>query len=942
MTATHTLLRRPFGLRRGASAALWLFVGIVSASLTGCEVHSYCVMCGDDGGVADLGDGSVGPRDWGVLDAPFDAGRPDGCVDVELCNGYDDDCDGLTDEGFDTNTDLENCGACGRFCSPIHAFGACEAGECLIDACNVGFIDLDHDPATGCEYRCLSVALDDSLCDLRDDDCDGQVDEDVALSTDTSNCGRCGRVCRSPRAVGSCLEGVCTLGTCETGYYDLDGSEANGCEYRCTLGTPPFETCNLRDDDCDGVADEGNPGAGLRCGSDVGGCVPGVTRCDAGTVVCDGEIVPTAELCNGVDDDCDGVTDEGDPEGGRVCGTATGACEVGREVCTGGALVCTDAIGPTLEVCNSLDDDCDGLTDEGNPDGGGACGSSIGACETGSLVCTRGTLACVGGVVPVAEVCNGVDDDCDGAVDDGTAEAGLLCGTDVGRCARGVQQCVSGSVVCVGQTVASAETCDGTDEDCDGTPDDGNPGGGGSCGTATGACELGTTVCITGNLVCQGGVSAVVETCNGVDDDCNGLVDETFSLNTDTRNCGTCGHVCSLANTAQRCAAGACAVGGCQSGFVDLDGLPANGCEYACSLAGREVCNGRDDDCDGTVDEDTTPPPLFCNPNGVCAGTGATCGGAAGWVCLYPTTFQGTETRCDGLDNDCDGLVDEAFPLVGAACGNGSGACCRVGTFLCNVAGDGVMCNAPAAGAPGDESCNGLDDDCDGLIDEPGVNDPATAWRDAIDQTAIPNVTFLSGGRSVRVMQFEASRPDASATSAGLISTLACSRANVQPWTNVTFPQAQAACCALSVGGTCPGSTGGQLCRAGDWQAACEGPAGTCAHSYATSCGGSQRTTCNGMEYDSDPALAGDQDALFTTASPTFASCYTDWAAAGRVYDLSGNAKEWTSTAVGTNLYEVLGGSYQSIEAGRACDFDFTVAEQSFSAPTTGFRCCQY
>jgi formylglycine-generating enzyme required for sulfatase activity len=100
--------------------------------------------------------------------------------------------------------------------------------------------------------------------------------------------------------------------------------------------------------------------------------------------------------------------------------------------------------------------------------------------------------------------------------------------------------------------------------------------------------------------------------------------------------------------------------------------------------------------------------------------------------------------------------------------------------------------------------------------------------------------------------------------------------------------------------------------------------------------------TCNGEEYDCDSGRAGDQDCLFSTGSTTFPSCRTSWAAAGNVYDMSGNAREWTSTAVGSSIYEVRGGSYASIEAGRACDFDFTVSAASSAAGNTGFRCCYY
>ncbi|MCZ7687239.1 MAG: hypothetical protein M5U28_54290 [Sandaracinaceae bacterium] len=72
------------------------------------------------------------------------------------------------------------------------------------------------------------------------------------------------------------------------------------------------------------MVDEGDPEGGVACGIDTGECAMGITRCDTarGRVVCDGEVRPTTEICNGLDDNCDGTVDEGNPDGGRVCGRA--------------------------------------------------------------------------------------------------------------------------------------------------------------------------------------------------------------------------------------------------------------------------------------------------------------------------------------------------------------------------------------------------------------------------------------------------------------------------------------------------------------------------------------------------------------------------------------------------------------------------------------------
>ena len=91
-----------------------------------------------------------------------------------------------------------------------------------------------------------------------------------------------------------------------------------------------------------------------------------------------------------------------------------------------------------------------------------------------------------------------------------------------------------------------------------------------------------------------------------------------------------------------------------------------------------------------------------------------------------------------------------------------------MGSYVCNADGDGVECDATLAAMPADEECNAADDDCDGLVDEVGVDDPGTAWRDALTMDAFDTVVVnRAGGGTMRMMQYEASRPDASAGDAG-------------------------------------------------------------------------------------------------------------------------------------------------------------------------------
>ncbi len=691
---------------------------------------------------------------------------------AELCNGVDDDCDGTADNGlpfqdFYVDADGDGFGAAGSV--PVSACTTTVAGR-VPNAADCNDLDAAQKPGAA------------EICNKIDDNCDGQVDNGIAFSAwypDADGDGF-GSATATPEMSCAPVPGkVMNSGDCD--------------DTRASAKPGAAEQCNGLDDDCDGQVDEGltfadyypdadGDGFGAQGATPVSACLPVAGRAtnaldcnDASSAVKPG----AAEQCNGVDDDCDGAIDEGltfldyypDADGdgfGNATATPISSCSA----ITGRVTNRTDcddsnaAINPSRpEVCNGLDDNCSGLADEGLPtqnyyldadgDGRGRANSTpVASCGPVSGRVTSNTDCddLDPTVFPGApEQCNGRDDDCDGQVDNGVATLdywpdadgdgfGATGSTPIASCSALTGR-VTNALDCNDANPnvkpTAVEVCNGVDDDCDTLVDEGlavlsyypdsdADGYGASTATAQVSCQA-VPGKVSNNLDCNDGNPNIrpfaTEVCNAIDDDCDGSIDEglptqSYWVDADLDGFG---------------AAGSAAVVSCApvAGRV-TNQADCNDANAAIRPTAPEVCNGIDDNCAGGIDEGNPGGGAACSTgqSGVCAAGTLTC--TSGSLQCARNVAPSTEV-CNALDDDCDGSTDEGFAGLGTACSAGLGVCRNTGTMVCNGAGTGVQCSV-TAGSPTAPACDGLDNDCDGVVDEPFLSSTLdvtpTAWSD--------------------------------------------------------------------------------------------------------------------------------------------------------------------------------------------------------------------
>ncbi len=653
---------------------------------------------------------------------------------VEKCNGIDDNCNGQCDENFPGVA--------------IPGLPTCTNGPRAAATCNNGWPTGTHCNDTGI-FQCSTDQLS-QVCSAQT--CTGALGAAVSLVAGKEH-----------------LTGVSGLGASAVGQLlYVNGASAaanNGVFVISAVGNNTVDLTNA------GAAADTATNAAYGLTSLQGTAT--ITVNGTNEVLTPAGGVPT-EI--GVGDAIYVVNGPAGDNGGPftiTAATGTTITFVNATAVAGTALWAVPKLCPGVEICDGIDNDCDGVIDDCVNGAAGTC--------TNCKQCP----ACAGGS-PHPETCNNCDDDCDGVIDNNLIDTGLACGNNVGDCAPGVTECCASdpnvstcklngttdALWCLGGNPGypkPLDLCDGTDDNCNGVANDDPPiacyvdqqsGQSFPPGLAgVGACHAGTEACATVPLPsgsagcpagwpagkacpnptpvygsCIGGIGPIAETCNGVDDDCNGCIDNAPTDSWLNTACCPTGNIadCQNTGTGTRCHTGTWQcfqkAGSCTAGVRTCVGAVSKS---------PEVCDTVDNDCDGPIDD----VPGVGTP---CTGAGILLGGACKAVLECPAnssptspqspvcvqTVGPTPETCNGIDDNCNGQIDDTNPPLAPASGQLPGvgvSCdapvppadqppCKAGLTVC-VAG---MIDCEGAVGPQPNQCNGISTDCTGTTNTNG------------------------------------------------------------------------------------------------------------------------------------------------------------------------------------------------------------------------------